>query len=137
MPGHRSEVVVVVEQWPAVLDAPGADQEINGLSNRDPLPAKETKIGSRRDRDNLAGHRHNLEPPQQRLDHASVPLTVQTLQYLAKHQITDDELLHAKDSSQAADMRHIAAVEEIDPNTAVDDDHPVPRPLRLRARLPR
>src|SRR5436190_19824843 len=34
-------------------------------------------------------------------------------------------------------MRRIPAIEEVDPDAAVDNDHPAPRPLRLRARLPR
>src|SRR5712691_6070712 len=34
-------------------------------------------------------------------------------------------------------MGRIPAIEEVDPDAAVDNDHPAPRPLRLRARLPR
>src|SRR5215211_3850690 len=33
-------------------------------------------------------------------------------------------------------MGLVAAIKEVDPNATVDNDHPVPRPLRLRARLP-
>src|SRR5436309_8153128 len=34
-------------------------------------------------------------------------------------------------------MRGGAAIEKVDPDAAVDDDHVAPRPLRLRARSPR
>src|SRR5437762_289523 len=34
-------------------------------------------------------------------------------------------------------MGKVAAIQEVDPNAAVDNDHPAPRPLRLRAKLPR
>src|SRR3978361_1034330 len=34
-------------------------------------------------------------------------------------------------------MGRVPAIEEVDPDAAVDNDHPTPRPLRLSARLPR
>src|ERR1700760_2030769 len=34
-------------------------------------------------------------------------------------------------------MGRVPAVEEVDPDAAVDNGHPTPRPLRLSARLPR
>jgi hypothetical protein len=66
---------------------------------------------------------------------SSRPLAVEALQYLAKHQIPDDDLVGAEDRPQAFDVGYVAAIEEVDLDAAVDDDHPVPRPLRLRARL--
>src|SRR6266508_1323214 len=131
------KIAVVVEQWLAVLDAPSADQQVDGLAHRDPAPAQGTEIPGRRDGDSVAGHRHNFEPAQQGLDSSSRPLALETLQHLAKHQIPDNDLVRTQHRAQASDMRRIAAIEEVDPDAGIDDDHPVPRPLRLRARLPR
>ncbi|MEA2888561.1 MAG: hypothetical protein QOD11_2921 [Bradyrhizobium sp.] len=36
---HRMEVAIVVEQWPAVLDAPSTDQQVDGLADGDPMSA--------------------------------------------------------------------------------------------------
>jgi hypothetical protein len=41
---HRMEIAVVVEQWPAVLDAPGADQQVDRLPDSDAALAQETEI---------------------------------------------------------------------------------------------
>src|SRR5215472_16478487 len=59
------------------------------------------------------------------------------MQHLAKHQIPNDDLLRAEDCTQLPDMGRIPAIEEVDPDAAVDNDHPALRPLRLRPRLPR
>jgi hypothetical protein len=124
-------------KWSSVLDAPGADQQVDGLADRDPTPAQGTEIPGRRDGNGVPGHRHDFEAAQQGFDVASRPLAVKALQYLAKHQIPDYDLVGAEGRAQSPDMGRIPAIEEVDPDAAVDNDHPVPRPLRLRARLPR
>src|SRR5260370_4067663 len=137
MARHETEIANVVEQWPSFLDAPGADQQVDGLADRDPAPAQGTEIAGRDDGNRVAGHGHNFEAAQQGLDFSSRRLAVQALQYLAKHQIPDDDLVRAQDCAQAPDMGRVPAIEEVDPDAAVDDDHAVPRPLRLGARFPR
>src|SRR5882757_5426240 len=137
MARHRMEIVIVVEQWPAVLDAPGSDQQGDGLADSDPAPAQGTGIAGRRDGNRVAGHWHNFEAAQQALDFPSRPLAIKALQHLAKHQIPDDSLSRAEHRPQSPDVGRVPTIEEVDPDAAVDDDHPVPRPLRLRARLPR
>src|SRR5712671_4593272 len=137
MARHRKKIAVIVEQGPAVLDAPGPDQQVDGLADGDPAPAQRAEIAGSRDSDRLAGHWHDCEAAQQNLDFLSFPLAVQALQHLAKHQIPNDDLVHAKDRPQSPDMGRIAAIEKVDPDAAIDSNHPVPRPLRLRARLPR
>src|SRR5438105_15484653 len=130
MARHRTEIAVVVEQWPAVLDAPGADQKVDGLADGDPAPAQGTEIAGCCDGNRFTGHWHNFEAAQERLDFPSRPLVVKALQYLANHQIPDDNLVGAENRAQSPDMGRIPAVEEVDPDAAVDNDHPVPRPLR-------
>src|ERR1700674_2999558 len=137
MPRHRMEIAIVVEQRPAVLDAPGADQQIDGLADGDPPPAQGTEIARRCDGNRVAGHWHDFEAAQQGLDLSSRPLAVKALQYLAQHQIPDDDLVRAEERAQPPDMARSPAIEEVDPDAAVDNDHPAPRPLRLRARSPR
>src|SRR3984893_14079306 len=137
MARHGMEIAIVVEQGPAVLDAPGADQEVDGLADSDPAPAQGAEIARRRDSDRVAGHRHNFEAAQQGLDFSSRPLAVKPLQHLAKHHIPHDNLVRAEDRAESPDMGRIPAIEEVDPDAAVDNDHPPPRPLRVRARLPR
>src|ERR1700722_9309269 len=119
MPCHRSKIAVIVEQWPAVLDAPGSDQEVDGLANGDATPAQGTEITGGRDRDRLAGHRHDVEAAQQALDLERCLFAVEALQHLTKHQIPNDDLFDAQDLTQAPDMRRIPAIEEVDPNAAV------------------
>src|ERR1700722_5670483 len=131
------EIFVVVKQWHAVLDAPSADQQVDGLADGDPAPAQGTEITGRRDGDRVADHRHNCKTAQQGLDFLRRPLAVKALQHFAKHQIPDQDLAGAQDRAQSLNARRISAIEEFDPDAAVDDDHPAPRPLRLRARLPR
>lgn len=79
MAGHRVEIAVVVKQWRTVLDAPGADQEIDGLANCDPAPPQGTEIAGCRDGDRVAGHRHDFEAAQESLDVPSGSLAVEAL----------------------------------------------------------
>ena len=44
----------------------------------------------------------------------------------------DDDLIRAGERAEPPYMDRVAAVEEVDPDAAVDDDHPAARPLRLR-----
>jgi len=74
---------------------------------------------------------------QESLDISSCPLALQALQHLAQHQVSNDNLVGAEYRAQALDVGCLAAIEEVDPDAAVDNDQAVPRPLRLRARLPR
>src|SRR5579872_2530277 len=134
---HRMEIVVIVQQWPAVLDTPGTDQQIDGLADTDAATAQGTEIARRCDGNRVAGHWHNFETAQQGLDFPSRPLAGKALQHLAKHQIPHDNFVDAEDRAQSPDMRRIPAIQKVDPDATVDNNHPVPRPFRLRARLPR
>src|SRR4029077_8314468 len=112
-------------------------QQVDGLANRDSTPAQRPEIACRGGSDDVAGHRHDLEAAQQSLNLLSRPLAIEALKHFAKHQVTHDDLFRAEERAEPPDMRRITAVEEVDPDAAVDNDHPAPRPLRLRARLPR
>ena len=46
-------------------------------------------------------------------------------------------IVYAEDLTQSPHMRGVAAVQKVYPDTAVDNNHLAPRPVRLRARLPR
>src|SRR4051812_35513073 len=39
---HGMEIAIVVKQWCAVLDTPGADQQVDGLADGDAAPAQGT-----------------------------------------------------------------------------------------------
>jgi hypothetical protein len=56
---------------------------------------------------------------------------------VCKHQITDDNLVYAEDRAQSPHVGGVAAIQKVYPDTAVDNDHLTPRPVRLPARLPR
>jgi hypothetical protein len=71
------------------------------------------------------------------LDFSGRPLASKALQHFAKHQIPNDDLVRSQPRAQAPNVRPIAAIEEVDPHAAVNDDHALARPLRLRARSPR
>src|SRR4029453_7296296 len=138
MPCHGvKSAIVVVEQWPAVLDAPGANQQVDRLADGNAAPAQRTEITGRYDRNRVASHWNDFEATHEGLNLSSCPLAFQALQYLAKHQIPNDDLVRAEDRAQALDLARVAAIEKVDPDATVDNNHPVPRPLRLRARLPR
>jgi hypothetical protein len=53
---------------PAVLDAPGADGEINCLTHGDFSPAQRTEIAGGFDNDRAPGHGYDFEAAQKRLD---------------------------------------------------------------------
>ena len=120
-----------------MCDAPGADQKVDSLADGDAAPAQKTKIRRRRDRNGITDHRDDLETAQQSLGFPCLALAGKPLQDLAQHEIAKRGLVGAEDCAQLPDMGRITTAEEVDPHAAVDNDHPVPRPLRLRARLPR
>jgi hypothetical protein len=51
-PSYRA---IVCAAGSATLDAPGADQQVYYLANGDPMPAQNTRISRRRNRDPVAG----------------------------------------------------------------------------------
>jgi hypothetical protein len=93
VPTHRMEIAVIVKQWPAVLDAPGADQQVDCLADGDAAPAQGTEIAGSCDCNCVTGHCHNFKAAQQSLDVSGGPFASQALQYLAKHQVANDDLL--------------------------------------------
>src|SRR3954447_15753602 len=131
MARHGTEVAIVVEQRPAVLDAPGADQQTDGLADGDAAPAQGTEIAGCRNGNRISRHVHDFEAPQQGFDFPSRPFIVKALQHLAQHQIADYYLFSTYNRVQLFDMGRVPAVKEVDPDAAVDNDHPTPRPLRL------
>src|SRR5450756_790205 len=137
MPRHRPKIAIIVQKRPSVLNAPRPNQEVDGLPDGDAASPQGPEIAGGGDRYCLSCHRHDLEPPQQGLDFPGRMLAVEALQHLAEHQIPDDDFFRAQNRPQPPHMRCVAAIEKIDPDAAVDDDHPVTRPLRLRARSPR
>jgi hypothetical protein len=44
MLGHRPKIVVIVQQRPTILDAPGSNQEVDGFAHRDAVLAERSKI---------------------------------------------------------------------------------------------
>src|SRR5262249_19636878 len=54
----------------------------------------------------------------------------------AEHQIANDNFAGTDQRSQVVYMGRIAPFENVDPDRRIDNDHPTPRPLRLRSRLP-
>ena len=51
--------------------------------------------------------------------------------------VANDSLVYAEDRAQSPHMGGVAAIQKVYPDTAIDNDHLAPRPVRLRARLPR
>src|SRR5436853_247762 len=80
---------------------------------------------------------NDFESAQKSFNFSSCPLALQTLQHFAEHQIADHDFFRAEGGVQASDVARPASVNKINPHTAIDYDHLVPRPWRLRARLPR
>jgi hypothetical protein len=76
------KIAVVVQQWPAVLNAPGADQEIDGLANGNAAPAQAAEIASCSNGNGFAPHLNELETAQQSLDRSRRSLALEALQYL-------------------------------------------------------
>src|SRR5581483_11574458 len=137
VPGHRPKIAVMMEQRAAVLDAPSADQQVDGFADGDTAPTQKAKITRRRNRNRLSDHRHHREFAQHRLDLFGFSLSIHTLEDLAQHQVSDEDFLPTQRRLQSTDMSQAAAVEEIDPDAAVDNDQMDARPLRLRSRFPR
>jgi hypothetical protein len=78
--------------------------------------SRRTEISGRCDRNRVASHRYDIEATQKSLNLSSRPLAGDALQHLAQHQIPDDDFLIAEDRAQPLDVRHVATVEEVDPD---------------------
>src|SRR5215468_6214238 len=81
MARHRTKIAVIVEQWLAVLDAPGADQQVDSLADGNPTAVQRAEIARRRDGNRVASHGYDFEVAQQCLDFLRLSLAVQTLQH--------------------------------------------------------
>src|SRR5262249_29497356 len=119
----------IVEQRPVGLDAPSANQQGDRLSYGDSAPPQRKGNSGCANGNQIACHGYNLEPPQQSLDFSRLWLAIQALQHLANDQVPDNDLGPAEYSIQPPDMGRIPAIEEVDQDCAVDNDHPIPRPL--------
>jgi hypothetical protein len=73
MTRYRPKVAVIVKQWRAILDAPGADQKIDGLTNGDSDTAQIPEIASCGDSNPITGHCYYCETTQDGLDFSSMP----------------------------------------------------------------
>ena len=71
---HRLKIAVIVKQWRAILDAPGADQKIDGLTNDDSDTPQIPEIASCGDSNPVTGHCHYCETTQDGLDFSSMLL---------------------------------------------------------------
>jgi hypothetical protein len=118
---HRPEIAIIVQQRPTIFDAPGSDQEIDGLANGHAASAQRPEIAGRRDHNRISRHRHDFEAAQKSLDLTGSPFAIQTLQNLAKDQIAENDLLPAASSLQRHDLMHAVAIKETDPYAAVDE----------------
>src|SRR6516225_8531105 len=68
----------------------------------------------------------------------ALPIALEGFQPVASHiAVQLDNLVDAEDRAQSPHMGGVAAIQKVYPDTAVDNDHLAPRPVRLRARLPR
>jgi hypothetical protein len=137
VPRHRPEVAIVMQQRSPVFDAPGADQQVDGFANCYAASAQAAKIARRNDCDCVSAHWRNLKPTKQTFDLGCLAFATQTGENLAHHQVADYDLALAQKRSQFPYMWKVAAVEEVDPDRAVDNNHATRRPARLRPRSPR
>ena len=102
-----------------------------------PRLRRRRKLRSCSNGNGFAPHLDELETAQQSFDRSRRSLAVEALQYLTQHQVAHDDVLRTQEQPQLLDVRCIPAIEEVDPDGAVDNNgHPVPRPVRLRARFP-
>jgi len=113
-----------------MFDAPCSYQEIDRLANGDAATAERAKIARSGDCDRLSGHWFNLEAAEKGFNLVRRPFIVEALQHFAKHQVANDDLVGTENFPQCLDVSSPSASEEVDPNTAVDNDQSVPRPLR-------
>ncbi len=88
---HRIEIAVIVQQRMAVLDAKRANDQVNGLADRDALSPQGTIIVCRLDRDFRVEHPDNIEVVQLAGDPLSMSLVPCALQDLKQHNIADQE----------------------------------------------
>ena len=58
--GYRDDA----PRWSAVHDAPGADQQVDGLADRDSAPAQRAEMAGRRYCNHIPAHRHDFEAAQ-------------------------------------------------------------------------
>jgi len=101
---HRAEIAIIVEQWSAVFDAPGSDQEVDCLADGNPATTQGPKITSRQNGDGVSRHGYNFKTAQEGFDLLGGPLAIEALQYLAKHQVADDDSFFAEGSLKRHNM---------------------------------
>jgi hypothetical protein len=123
MLAHRLEVPIGVQEDVAVLNAEGRDDHVDRSADRDRSLAQGPVV-------HRAGER-NLAPEQisqgQRVERMlralEISLATEALQDLDLDQIPDKDLLLSKEPVQEIRLARISAVEEVDPDRAVDQDH--------------
>src|SRR6266446_10338195 len=80
---HWFEIAIIVQQQVATLDAEGADDKIDRLTDRAAPAAEKAMVRRRFDRQVGVEQRHRLKSPQGALDEAGFSLGPQSLQDFA------------------------------------------------------
>ncbi len=133
---HRLEIPIGMQKGVALLDAEGANQNIDRLAYRHTLAAQEAVIGSRANCQLRIGQRDDIESAHRLFDKRGLPVRQQTLKNLAEDQIANEKPLPSYELAQRPNLEGGAIVEMIHPDRGIDQDHRAFRPSRLSSRLP-
>jgi hypothetical protein len=107
----------------AADDTEGPDHQIDGLADGDASRAQSPVMASCNDRQLGIQHRLDREPAQSRFDARRFGFIPDPLQHLEQDDVADQQRLTAQQLQQAFDLGGAHAVEKVDPDRAVDDDH--------------
>ncbi len=92
---HRNKVAIIVEQRVPVGDAKGADDEVDGLADRDALGPEGSIVPRRGGGEARVEHRGHVEFAKFFLEYSRVRLGAHTLQDLTEDYIPDEQRLIA------------------------------------------
>ncbi len=120
------EIAVAVQERMTFAEAERRDETIDGLANSPPLRSQQTVVGRRVRRQDDSSGFEDLKPLQLPEHPRRFAVGWNALKNLTHHQIEQTESLLRRLVVEPIGLRRSHAVEVVDPDGRVDDDHRLP-----------
>jgi len=130
---ERFEVAVAEQQLVGILQAKGSDEDVDRLSNRDTARAKQPVVVRRPNCSSGSHHGLHWEGRHRLAGRSMVGVATEALQHLGQDQITHKDRLGAEELVKTARRGIVRAVEVVDPDARVNDDHLSSRRISSRS----
>ena len=130
---RRQKIAVCMQERQAILDAPGRDQRVDGLPDRDPHGPQRPVVLRCFDRKLVAGQVDVLESVQRLLNPLELSLVPNTLQHLGGDRVPNRERTAPELRIQKSYLRRVGRPEIVDSENGIDQDH---RSVRIAFKSP-